>query len=76
LIIRRVVVFPQPDGPISVMIEPRSMSRFSAATASVSAPSKRFVTSCSRMAISPMAGQLPGRSETDARAPTGATKWR
>jgi hypothetical protein len=73
---RKVVVFPQPDGPIRVTIEPRSMSRFSDATASVSAPSKRFVTSCSRMAISAMTGQLPGRSETEAHAPTGATKKR
>ena len=51
LIILRVVVFPQPEGPMSATIEPALISRFRAETASELLPSKRFVTSCSRMAI-------------------------
>ena len=50
LIIRSVVVLPHPDGPMSTTIEPCSMSRSSAETASSAAPGNRLVTSRSRIA--------------------------
>ena len=45
LIMRRVVVLPQPDGPMRATIDPLATSRLSPPTASRSAPGKRLVTS-------------------------------
>ena len=54
LIIRRVVVLPQPDGPISATIDPSSMSRFNDDTAGVAAPSNCLETLSSLIAMEPI----------------------
>jgi hypothetical protein len=54
LIIRRVVVLPQPDGPISTTIDPSSMSRSRDVTAGVAAPSNCLETFLSLMAMAPI----------------------
>lgn len=54
LIIRSVVVFPQPDGPIRTTIDPSSMSRLNDDTAGVAEPSNRFETFSRLMATEPI----------------------
>jgi len=59
LIIRSVVVFPHPEGPTRVTIDPEGTSRLSPVTASPSVPGKRFVTSTRRMELEvPMASTV------------------
>ena len=52
LIIRSVVVLPQPDGPISTTISPRGTSRSRGRTAGVALPGNVLVTPRRRMAMS------------------------
>jgi len=49
-IVRRVVVFPQPEGPTSVTNSPRSISRSTSSTASTP-PGYRFVMPDSAMSL-------------------------
>ena len=61
LIIRSVVVFPQPEGPMRTTIDPSSMSRLNDDTAGVAEPSNRFETFSRLMATEPIV--LPFREQ-------------
>ena len=61
LIIRRVVVLPQPDGPRRATIDPLATSRLRPPprpTASAPAPGKRLVTSINLIAAAPAGGSV------------------
>ncbi len=70
LIIRSVVVFPQPDGPMSTTIDPPSTSRSRERTAGLALPGKVLVTPVRVMAVAPLnAPSIAPRHGAEARAP-------
>src|SRR6056297_2886097 len=62
LIILRLVVLPQPDGPTKTTISPLGIFRLRRSTAGDSCPGKRLVSSWSSIIVSPRCASSPRRA--------------